>query len=515
MKNVKKTISVILCLVMVLSLAVPMASAQGECNCGHTPMIYVFGRSTIFDDPTSPDRRDLLDIGGDALTGMVKSGAPILAKAVLTNNYDAYCDFLYEQTAPLFADFTPNKDGTVTNGSGIEWSWSPETLYDSHKDDNVYSFVYHYDSRLDPCDIADDLNRYVQAVKELTGHNKVSILSRCMGCDMAFAYLAEYGWDDVETFVQYASAVQGTTILSDIFAGKIELNSDAIDRYFNENWIADDWQVNEILKATISVLNENYTLGLTASAVNRIYAKIYANVLPRIMRASYGTSPGYWSMVAAEDYEQAKKLVFGDNTEEYAELIAKLDHYDVTVRQQLKNILVSMHDDGVRLMNITKYGFQMIPITTSYNTVNDNKISVYHQSFGATTSPLDSCFDKKYMENAVANGTDKYISPDKQIDASTCLFPDTTWFIKDLDHNNFPGCVNDLMIAACRSEKELTIDDDVRFPQYMRFYYWEDAIKPLTEENEETRDYTTNIFQAIYRFFKAVIDYLKTLFKNK
>ena len=141
MKNVKKTISVILCLVMVLSLAVPMASAQGECNCGHTPMIYVFGRSTIFDDPTSPDRRDLLDIGGDALTGMVKSGAPILAKAVLTNNYDAYCDFLYEQTAPLFADFTPNKDGTATNGSGIEWSWSPETLYDSRKDDNVYSFV--------------------------------------------------------------------------------------------------------------------------------------------------------------------------------------------------------------------------------------------------------------------------------------------------------------------------------------------------------------------------------------
>ena len=119
------------------------------------------------------------------------------------------------------------------------------------------------------------------------------------------------------------------------------------------------------------------------------------------------------------------------------------------------------------------------------------------------------------MENAGANGTDKYISPDKQIDDSTCLFPDTTWFIKDLDHNNFPGCVNDLMIAACRSEKELTIDDDVRFPQYMRFYYWEDAIKPLTEENEETRDYTTNIFQAIYRFFKAVIDYLKTLFKNK
>ena len=119
------------------------------------------------------------------------------------------------------------------------------------------------------------------------------------------------------------------------------------------------------------------------------------------------------------------------------------------------------------------------------------------------------------MEKAAANGTDKYISSDKQIDASTCLFPDTTWFIKDLDHNNFPGCVNELMVAACRSEKEMTIYDDARFPQYMRFYYWEDAIKPLTEENEETRDYTTNIFQAIYRFFKAVIDYLKTLFKNK
>ena len=207
MNKLKKSVSILLSLVLILSLAVPMASASDGCSCGHTPIIYVFGRSTIFDDPTSPDRRDVLDIGGDAITGIVKTGAPILAKAVITGNYDAYCDFLYEQTAPLFADFTPDKDGTVSNGSGIEWSWSPETLYDSHKDDNVYSFVYHYDSRLDPCDIADDLNRYVQAVKELTGHDKVSILSRCMGCNMAFAYLAEYGWDDIETFVQYASAV--------------------------------------------------------------------------------------------------------------------------------------------------------------------------------------------------------------------------------------------------------------------------------------------------------------------
>ena len=86
MKKFKKTISVLLCLVLLLSLAAPIASAAGRCDCGHTPIIYVFGRSTIFDDPTSPDRRDLLDIGGDALTGMVKTGAPILAKAVVTNN---------------------------------------------------------------------------------------------------------------------------------------------------------------------------------------------------------------------------------------------------------------------------------------------------------------------------------------------------------------------------------------------------------------------------------------------
>ena len=62
----------------------------------------------------------------------------------------------------------------------------------------------------------------------------------------------------------------------------------------------------------------------------------------------------------------------------------------------------------------------MYPFVKSQDQLSDEIADLEHASFGATVAK--SVYDvlpDSYIQAAVANGTDKYISPDKQIDAST------------------------------------------------------------------------------------------------
>lgn len=508
-KKLKRAVSVILAVLMVLSV-LPLASFAEDkhCDCEHVPIIYAYGRQTTYDDPYSENRRDLQYIPDNAITDIAKGAIPYLMKAIPTNNYDEYCDYLVESIVGLLGEFSCDKEGNVKDKSGIDYNWSPEnpdTLGDFHKEDNVYSYVFLYDARLDPLEIADDFKVFIDAVKRVTGHDTVNIVSRCMGSQYALAYFVKYGWSDIETFVQNCTSVNGTTAMSEIFAGKFKFNADALDRFVSE----DAAKYDEITRVIVALLNQMKVLGLATSVINLAFENIKKDVVPEALIRTYGTCPGYWSMVSAEDYDYAMKFIFGGKEEEYSVLIEKLKNYDKLVRSQKENLLKAMHDDGVKLCTIAKYGFQIQPVLASYDTQSDDKISVYHQSYGATGSTYGKTFSRAYLKKAEKNGTAKYISPDKTIDASTCLFPDTTWFIKDIRHNDFPGCVNALYLAACRSEKELTVNDDSRFPQYLRYYYWENSLVPLDEENSQIHSYTPNIFVALRNFFKVMIQLIK------
>ena len=95
-------------------------------------------------------------------------------------------------------------------------------------------------------------------------------------------------------------------------------------------------------------------------------------------------------------------------------------------------------------------------------------------------------------------------SPDKQIDASTCLSPDTTWFIKNLEHTYFPDCVNGL-VSDIVNNKDFTIDSNPEYPQYLGFDDATQTISPMVEENMNTTErYETSFIDALFTFFKSV-----------
>ena len=66
----KSILSLFLALVMLLScVSVAFAAEPVE---DPSPIVYVIGRTTIYDDPNSPDRKILAKAGKDQITAAVK-----------------------------------------------------------------------------------------------------------------------------------------------------------------------------------------------------------------------------------------------------------------------------------------------------------------------------------------------------------------------------------------------------------------------------------------------------------
>ena len=238
--------------------------------------------------------------------------------------------------------------------------------------------------------------------------------------------------------------------------------------------------------------------------------------------------PGIWSLVGPDYYQDARKGVFSGYEEKYARLLEKLDNYDAKVRQRLVEIIDGAVAAGVKVANFPKYGdFQVQPICDTNNEIGDNSVSFKFASFGATTAKYGSTLSDKYIANAKKNGTDKYISPDKMVDASTvpASIRDTTWFIYGSEHRQFPDIIHDFMFKFLKADGNLTVFNDESAPQYMVYSGSErdhtDTIVPMKEENAATLDSGNIVFKNVnwkdmfMRFFKTVLNFLKAFLAKR
>lgn len=111
----KKFLSILLCFLMIFSLAVPAFAANGE----KAVTVYVRGRGTaqLLDKDGNPlsDQRNIDRLGylTEHMTPVLKE----LAAALITDDYSGYIDSFEEAFAPIYADNLLDKNGEVTDGS--------------------------------------------------------------------------------------------------------------------------------------------------------------------------------------------------------------------------------------------------------------------------------------------------------------------------------------------------------------------------------------------------------------
>ena len=190
------------------------------------------------------------------------------------------------------------------------------------------------------------------------------------------------------------------------------------------------------------------------------------------------------------------------------------------------DILKEMEASGAPVGIFAEYGGQQYPLSASAPYCGDSSLTLTDQSFGAVTSKVDGKLDEKYIEERVNEYFEKYISPDKQIDASACLFPETTWFFKNA-HHTYPEAILYVMLWFLRGEKP-TVSADANYPQFMNYDEsitdlptWK-QLSPLQEVNANDIDWskynptgsTANLLLKIIYKIREIVLYIVNLIRD-
>ncbi|MCR5484677.1 MAG: alpha/beta fold hydrolase [Clostridiales bacterium] len=515
----KKATAILIAVITVFSVTSSAFFKVDAANRSNIPVVYVWGmgQENLYNDIGTENEKMIYPMQDtmEYLTAAAKENLSVFAKAFFTQKWDEFCDVLCKVITDMCSDMKLEKNGEPRENSGIKWDWPQNPLPDRKRWGTywIYDYTFRYDWRRSPVLVADTLNEYINDVCRATGQKKVALVGRCLGTAIVSSYLTKYGGDRVSECIMYVGTANGALICSKAFCGEIKIDADGINRYVNDITLSETDYIDEFLKASIDLMEKTYKLDIAAWAVNNVYNKIYLNINPRTLRDSYGTFPSYWSMVSDNDYEKAKDVVFyGADRSEYEGLIEKTDDYHENVQVPLSETLSSLEKDGVKFAVIAKYGKQMTPVTSENNVISDEMVKLSEASFGAVTSEVDETLSEEYLKAAEENGTIKYISPDKKVDASTCLFRDSTWIIKDIDHNKFPACIDELMYEFINSNGELTVNNNERFPQYLVFDEEKGTFSPMNSENCSTSEERWN--RSWFEDYKAVFKGIFTLIKN-
>ena len=112
-------------------------------------------------------------------------------------------------------------------------------------------------------------------------------------------------------------------------------------------------------------------------------------------------------------------------------------------------------------------------MTKSWRNEADTVIDLKYASFGATAAP----HGETLSDEQLSTSDGKYISPQKNIDASTCMFPEQTWFIRHMTHGMSPNCLEDFGKILLYSDGQATAETYEDFPRYLYYSETADALE--------------------------------------
>lgn len=484
--SLKKAISLLLALVLAVTLVVPSLAATKS---NQNPVLIVSGFSDYVMANTETGN-DVFPHNTDGIvttvTGVLPSLLTLLGSGKTQADYDAFCDQALPIVRALFDEIACNPDGTPKHPEvGLKCQY-PEAVSEYGLDvvmqkdafdkallrsvvnkvgaDKTY--VYGLDWRLTPMEIADELNEWIQHIKSVHGCNKVSLAGISMGGVMVSAYLAKYGTADISNITMISAAFTGLSYVSALFNGGVAIDEQGLYNMLNQ----------AVGSETLSkIVGSTGLVKQIIALIDDLYAAEQDRLFTECLIPGFGYNPGLWSFVSADEYESAKEFMFArmDSTDaEKAALEAKIDTYH-EIQVNAKANLEAAKKSGVNVAIISNYNFQMPPVSTVSAQTGDQVIETIH------TSAFATCAEQGKQLPEGTKG--KYVSPDRMIDASTCWFPNETWFIKNMQHVGFDDTQNqcDLYVWLMTADKQVTVQSNPDFPQFLLYNAETKVLSPL------------------------------------
>ena len=444
-KALKATICFVLTLVMILS-STSAAFAKDDV----TPVVVIhgIGGTQLYKDIGTENETTAAAFDISSIFSTYNSLLKKVMASATGEKIDASA--LIDEIAEVmndFADIACDKNGNPAYNVGIKDYWTDSLA--NHKDyidgrgsaepaianqvsdivgpENVY--LFRYDWRLDACENAKILNSFINNIKAETGKSKVTIVSCSEGTVVASAYVDQYMYkNDIAKTVFVNGAFNGVSICN-LFAKDVYIDKDTLLNYF--------WNLlHELNNPSFELKQLGFlsttlddTVGNLCDLLNEVkntpelFNRLYTDVLYPI----FGCIPIYWEFIPYDYFDKAvyemSSIGFLDKS---SALYSKLQKYH-QVQGRLESNLKALKSKGVEVAIVANYGIPTVPMTSLHKAQADVLIETKFASVGATVADYGETLNK----------TGKYISDDKIIDASTCALPDSTWFVKGIQHMDF------------------------------------------------------------------------------
>ena len=488
-KTFKKLVAFVLCVTMLVSLCAIGASASDritDCDgkCEHYPAIIVHGLGQCNTWVVDDNGEFVLDDEGNKISSfpayieLGKVIARVLAPALLSLIFqrdigltEAASDVINlcfgintcdENAQPSKNVYTEKYPYPVSECQDFEkeeiFGHVPFNLYETEQPmDHMYYFTYN--SFGNHIDVVEELYDFIQMVKEQTGHDQVTLIPLSQGATVASALLDYHPevMDEIHKIIFVVPALDGSSLIGDVFNGRISfLNKEYVYNGFLGELGLLDKGTAALIEILLRILPDEVLMSALEAAVNTLVTDVMT------------TSTGMWALCPSGDYPTAAEKYL--SSPEKASIRKQTDRYYQAQLNADANILKAV-DKGVQVFCFVEYDIPMINVGESWNSQNaDFIIHTDSTSMGAHFANVGETLPEDYVQQNTNcnNPAHNHISPDRVVDASTGLLPDTTFYFDnqrhDLTARNDVILKLALNLIECDDTKD--VYSDPRFPQF-------------------------------------------------
>ena len=330
-------------------------------------------------------------------------------------------------------------------------------------EENLFFFTFSLFS--DPMTSADNLDKYIDMVLEKTGAEKVNLLPISLGGTIFTAYAEKYTeTDKVNAVVNVVPVLNGTQVVGDMYQREFNLEGEYWYQELFPIVIGEFTEYGDMVGSLVNLIIRALPSDVTSAMITSMYNVLLENLLIN--------TPQMWSMISREEYPALAEKYLNDA--EHAPIRAKTDAFH-KAQMNLEDNIHTMIDNGIEINIIAGYSlhtgearynfFQLMG--DSFNVNGDGIIHVESTTLGATSVLPGEELPANYEQSIKSDYS--YISPDREIDASTGVLPDNTWYFYNMNHedtaNNAP-VINLALALLYSDEVENVHSNPDKFPQF-------------------------------------------------
>ncbi len=321
--------------------------------------------------------------------------------------------------------------------------------------DHFYYFTYNsFDNHID---LVKELYDYIQMVKQQTGHDKVTLIPLSQGGTLMSGMLEYYPdiTDSIHKVIYVVPAIDGSTIIGDVFNDRVTFTD---PKYLLNGFLGNSGLMDSETAALIEIV--------ARILPDEVLGAVLESAVEVLVKDIMTMSTSMWALCPSGDYPTASAKYLSDRPE----IKKQTDKYYKAQLNAHKNIQ-GMVDKGIQVFCIAEYDVNLINVGESWNTQNaDYIIQLDSTTMGAHAAKVGETLPKDYVQQNTKCKTPghNHISPDRVVDASTGLLPDTTFYFDGQKHERTAN--NDVILKLAL---ELICRDDVTdvysspdFPQF-------------------------------------------------